>query len=108
MAVVVVTPSATGPTPVYAVATARQHLDACCCGSYSIITEEGVSVRDDVRLCARRDCPHPLHAGQGSRVREIRGRRVAAMSARDPHGGWPHLIQVDVQADLLDLLGGAS
>ena len=92
----------------YVVATAAQHLVGCCCGSYSVITEDGVSVRDDVRLCARRDCRHPLHAGQGSSVREIRGRRLAVMSARDPYGGWPHLAQVDVQGDLLDLLGGVS
>jgi hypothetical protein len=95
--------------PVYAVASAAEHRDACCCESYGCRTwQDGLTALDDVRLCARRDCPRPLYRGSSSRVREVRSRELAAMTARDPYGGWPHLTPVDVQGDLLDLLGGAS
>jgi len=88
--------------PVYAVAAAAQHQACCCCGSYGI-----VSVSDDVRLCARRACAHPLYRGSGSNVKQISSERLDFVT-RDPYGGWPHLVQLDVQQDLLDLLGGAS
>jgi hypothetical protein len=87
---------------VYAVAAAAQHQASCCFGSYAI-----VSLSDDVRLCAHRACAHPLYRGSGSGVRQISSDRLDAVS-RDPYGGWPHLVRLDVQTDLLDLLGGAS